>query len=172
MSETGLHISNACMQAGRLAKARRGELALPMGYLRRPSEEVGFDWDAQARSVMRLDLDVLDRAGASGAISAIMGAYLVLYPKVRVHCILFLGFFITRITLPAYAMLLYWAALQLIGSAPAIAGVQTAGGVAFAAHLGGFVVGVALIKLFAKPDLLAAARRQPLMFATSQPWRY
>ena len=114
----------------------------------------------------------LPLVGASGAISAVMGAYLVLYPKVRVHTIVWLGFFITRITLPAYFMLLYWAALQLLGSAPALAGAQSAGGVAFVAHLGGFVAGVALIKLFTKPDLLAAARRQPLMFTTSQPWRY
>ena len=114
----------------------------------------------------------LPLVGASGAISAIMGAYLVLYPKVRVHTLVFLGFFITRITLPAYFMLLFWAALQLAGSFPALAGVQSSGGVAFVAHLGGFVAGVALIKLFAQPDLLAAARRQPLMFTTNQPWRY
>ncbi len=111
----------------------------------------------------------LPHVGASGAISAIMGAYVVLYPKVRVHSILVLGFFITRISLPAYVMLLYWAALQMVGS---LAGGQSAGGVAFVAHLGGFAAGVAMIKLFTKPDLLAAARRQPLMFTTSQPWRY
>ena len=111
----------------------------------------------------------LPLVGASGAISAIMGAYVVLYPKVRVHSILVLGFFITRISLPAYVMLLYWAALQMVGS---LAGGQSGGGVAFVAHLGGFAAGVAMIKFFTKPDLLAAARRQPLMFTTSQPWRY
>lgn len=111
----------------------------------------------------------LPLVGASGAVSAIMGAYVVLYPKVRVHSILVLGFFITRISLPAYVMLLYWAALQMVGS---LVGGQSAGGVAFVAHLGGFAAGVVMIKLFTKPDLLAAARRQPLMFTTSQPWRY
>ena len=118
----------------------------------------------------------LPLVGASGAISAIMGAYLVLYPKVRVHSILFLGFFVTRITLPAYFMLLYWVVLQVVGSMPGLAGAQSgaqsSGGVAFMAHIGGFVAGVVLIKLFTKPDLLAAARRQPPMFTTNQPWRY
>lgn len=105
--------------------------------------------------------------GASGAISGIMGAYLILYPKVRVHTLLVLGFFITTLTLPAYFMLLYWAVLQLAGTA-----FQSSGGVAFMAHVGGFVAGVVLIRLFTKPDLLAAARRQPTVFTTNQPWRY
>jgi membrane associated rhomboid family serine protease len=114
----------------------------------------------------------LPLVGASGAISGIMGAYLVLYPKVRVHTIIFLGFFITRVTLPAYMMLLLWAALQFMGTLPSLAGAESAGGVAFMAHFAGFVVGALLIKVFAKPDLLAAARRQTVMFTTRQPWRY
>ncbi len=64
-------------------------------------------------------------------------------------------------------MLLKWAVLQLAGTA-----FQSSGGVAFMAHLGGFVAGVVLIRLFTKPDLLAAARRQPQVFTTRQPWRY
>src|SRR5687768_791290 len=53
--------------------------------------------------------------GASGAISGVMGAYIVLYPKVRVHMLVFLGIFITRIVVPAYLMLGYWFLLQIIG---------------------------------------------------------
>lgn len=94
--------------------------------------------------------------GASGAISGIMGAYLVLYPRVRVHMLIFLGFFITTIAVPAYLMLLYWAFLQFIGG---LGGVQAGGGVAFLAHMGGFLAGAILIKLFVKPELLKAARR-------------
>jgi membrane associated rhomboid family serine protease len=97
--------------------------------------------------------------GASGAISGVMGAYLVLYPRVRVHTIIFLGIFLTRVTLPAWVMLLYWAFFQVLGSLPAIASRQTGGGVAFMAHLGGFVAGVVLIKLFAKPAYVARHRR-------------
>ena len=92
--------------------------------------------------------------GASGAISGVMGAYLVLYPKVRVHMLVWLGFFVTTIAVPAYMMLLYWAFLQLLGSATMAA--TGGGGVAFMAHLGGFVAGVALIKLFVKPELVKA----------------
>ena len=82
----------------------------------------------------------------------------------------------TRITLPTYFMLLYWVVLQVVGSMPGLAGAQSgaqsSGGVAFMAHIGGFVAGVVLIRLFTKPDLLAAARRQPPLFTTNQPWRY
>jgi membrane associated rhomboid family serine protease len=97
--------------------------------------------------------------GASGAISGVMGAYLVLYPKVRVHTLIFLGFFLTTVTLPAWVMLLYWALLQVIGGLPAVSGGQTGGGVAFMAHLGGFVAGAVLIKAFAKPALVARHRK-------------
>jgi membrane associated rhomboid family serine protease len=98
--------------------------------------------------------------GASGAISGVMGAYLVLYPRVRVHTLIFLGFFLTRVTLPAWIILLYWGLLQLVGSIPAVAGGATGGGVAFVAHLGGFVAGAALIRLFARPEFVARHRRR------------
>ena len=52
--------------------------------------------------------------GASGAISGVMGAYLILYPRVRVFALVILGFFFTSIALPAWTMLLYWAAIQLV----------------------------------------------------------
>jgi len=96
--------------------------------------------------------------GASGAISGIMGAYLVLYPRVRVHMLVFLGFFVTTVTAPAYLMLLYWAFLQALGGLPALAGAGQMGGVAFWAHLGGFVGGLVLIRFFAKPELVAQHR--------------
>ena len=96
--------------------------------------------------------------GASGAISGVMGAYLVLYPRVRVHMLIFLGFFITTISVPAYFMLLYWVFLQLLGSVPMLGGGGAGGGVAFFAHLGGFVAGAALIKTFASPPLMEAHR--------------
>ncbi len=91
--------------------------------------------------------------GASGAISGVMGAYIVLYPRVRVHMLIFLGFFVTTITVPAYLMLGYWFLLQLIGGLPSIA--KESGGVAFLAHLGGFVSGMVLVLLFRNRDLIA-----------------
>lgn len=87
--------------------------------------------------------------GASGAISGIMGAYLVLYPRVRVFTFVPLGFFMTSLALPAWTMLLYWMALQLIGGFGAS---SQSGGVAFWAHVGGFVAGLVLVKIFARSD--------------------
>jgi membrane associated rhomboid family serine protease len=95
--------------------------------------------------------------GASGAISGVMGAYLVLFPRVRVFTVLPLGFYITSIALPAWAMLLYWAFLQFFGGITSIVGAQE-GGVAFWAHLGGFLAGVVLVKLFERSEQLAAHR--------------
>ena len=92
--------------------------------------------------------------GASGAISGVMGAYLVLFPRVRVFTLVPLGFFLTSIAWPAWVMLIYWVALQFLGGVTSIVAEQT-GGVAFWAHLGGFLTGVVLIKLFEKPDRLA-----------------
>ncbi len=95
--------------------------------------------------------------GASGAISGVMGAYILLYPRVRVHTLVTLGFFVTTIALPAYVMLGYWFVYQLLlGTVGALSRLE--GGVAFWAHVGGFVAGVVLIKLFANPSFLV--RRQ------------
>jgi len=95
--------------------------------------------------------------GASGAISGVMGAYVLLYPRVRVHTIVWLGFFVTTVALPAYVMLGYWFVLQLVlGAAGTLSHAQ--GGVAVWAHVGGFVAGMALIKLFANPEYLSRRR--------------
>jgi membrane associated rhomboid family serine protease len=94
--------------------------------------------------------------GASGAISGVMGGYLLLYPNVRVFAILPLGFFVTSIALPAWAMLGYWFLIQFVSGLAAFG--SEIGGVAFWAHVGGFVAGVVLVKLFARPDYISAHR--------------
>jgi membrane associated rhomboid family serine protease len=99
--------------------------------------------------------------GASGAISGVMGAYLVLYPRVRVYTFVFLGFFLTTIALPAWAILGYWILLQFVSALPQLAGAQAQAGVAFWAHIGGFAMGAAAIKLFANPAYLASRRQNP-----------
>jgi membrane associated rhomboid family serine protease len=95
--------------------------------------------------------------GASGAISAVMGAYIVLYPRVKVHMLIFLGIFVTTIKVPAVYMLGYWFFLQIIGGIPALA--SESGGVAFWAHAGGFIAGAILIFLFKDRELLAQRDR-------------
>jgi membrane associated rhomboid family serine protease len=97
---------------------------------------------------------VIPMVGASGAISGIMGAYIVLYPRVRVHMLVVLVIFVTRIVVPAYLMLGYWFLLQLLGGSTASEG----GGVAFWAHTGGFLAGALLISVFKDPDLVAKHR--------------
>ena len=87
--------------------------------------------------------------GASGAISGVMGAYLVLYPKARVFTLVPLGFFITTMALPAWVMLIYWMVIQIFGGLASTVG-EEGGGVAFWAHVGGFVAGLVLVKVFAK----------------------
>jgi membrane associated rhomboid family serine protease len=92
--------------------------------------------------------------GASGAISGVMGGYLVLYPRVRVFTLITLGFFLTSVALPAWVMLGYWFLIQFVSGLAALS--SEVGGVAFWAHVGGFVAGVVLVKLFARPELIAA----------------
>jgi membrane associated rhomboid family serine protease len=92
--------------------------------------------------------------GASGAISGVMGGYLVLYPRVRVFCFVPPFLFIA---LPAWTMLLYWLGLQFVGGLAGLTS-EEGGGVAFWAHAGGFVTGLVLVKLFARPDYVLAHR--------------
>jgi membrane associated rhomboid family serine protease len=97
--------------------------------------------------------------GASGAISGVMGAYLVLYPRVKVYTFVPLGIIFTTIALPAWVMLIYWMLLQVFGGLAGTVGEQ-GGGVAFWAHAGGFVAGAVLIKLFATDARVRAHRTQ------------
>jgi membrane associated rhomboid family serine protease len=94
--------------------------------------------------------------GASGAISAIMGAYLVLYPKARVYTLFIIVILIRVFPLPAWFFLLYWLSLQVAYSNLQLS--QAGGGVAFWAHIGGFVAGVTLVKLFQNRVLVSAKR--------------
>lgn len=106
---------------------------------------------AALAQVLSQPASVAPMVGASGAISGVMGAYLILYPRVKVWCVVFLGFFFTTIALPAWAMLLYWMGLQLLGGATQ----RGEGGVAFFAHVGGFLAGIVLIKIFERSDHVA-----------------
>ena len=103
---------------------------------------------------------IIPMVGASGAISGVMGAYLVLYPRVRVYTLLPLGFYITTIALPAWVMLLYWMAIQLFSGFADYVGDNAEGGVAFWAHVGGFLAGVVLVKLFARRSHVQAHEAQ------------
>jgi membrane associated rhomboid family serine protease len=111
---------------------------------------------------------VVPMVGASGAISGVMGGYLLLYPRARVHTIVFFGF-ITTVDLPAYVLLGYWILLQILGGLPALVGVGAGGGVAFWAHVGGFAGGMLLIRLFESSEH-AARRPAPVSARRRQSW--
>jgi membrane associated rhomboid family serine protease len=84
--------------------------------------------------------------GASGAISGVLGGYILLHPHRRVRAIVLRGF-ITEI--PAWAAIGLWFVFQLISGLGVFGGGSQAGGVAYAAHIGGFIAGLALVKIFA-----------------------
>jgi membrane associated rhomboid family serine protease len=85
---------------------------------------------------------VVPMIGASGAISGVLGAYLVLFPHARVHVIIPIGFFLMHHRLRAGWLLGFWFLLQLLSG---VMGASAEGGVAFWAHVGGFVAGIGLI---------------------------
>jgi membrane associated rhomboid family serine protease len=94
----------------------------------------------------------LPSIGASGAIAGVLGAYAVLLPRARVLTVVILIFFFTLIEIPAYVMLGIWFLLQFIPAVGQVAvpDIGGQGGVAYFAHVGGFVFGLALVKLFAR----------------------
>lgn len=84
--------------------------------------------------------------GASGAIAGVLGAYMIRFPKARILTLIFFGFFIRIVAIPALFVLGFWFILQLLYALPSIG--STSGGVAFFAHVGGFLAGIVLLKLF------------------------
>jgi len=94
--------------------------------------------------------------GASGAIAAVMGAFLVTYPRDRIRTVLFFFVFFRIAFIPAALLIGFWFLIQLF-SAGAVARVQT-GGVAYLAHIGGFVFGAATARLFEDPRRIAWQR--------------
>jgi len=85
--------------------------------------------------------------GASGAVAGMLGAYILLFPAAKVHTIVFLGFYVTVIKIPALIVIGFWAIIQVISGLIAQGGVEQ-GGIAFFAHIGGFLAGLFTIKLW------------------------
>ena len=84
--------------------------------------------------------------GASGAIAAVLGAYMVWFPHSRVHTLIFLGFFITTAELPAILFLGFWFVIQFFQGTVSLAAAGNLGGVAWFAHVGGFLYGFVLAR--------------------------
>lgn len=106
-----------------------------------------------AASILHIVVDPNSKVpmiGASGAIAGILGAYLLLYPRARVYTLIFFFFFIQVIRLPALYVLGFWFLLQILYGLPSLGGISS-GGIAWFAHIGGFVAGMILMKGFVRP---------------------
>ena len=97
---------------------------------------------AAITQVLAAPASTMPMIGASGAIAGVLGGYILLYPTARVRCLLFLFVFITTIRIPAFILLGLWFVSQFF---------MQSEGVAWMAHVGGFLAGLALVKLFARP---------------------
>lgn len=93
--------------------------------------------------------------GASGAISGVLGAYLVLYPRARVTSLLFLGIFVQFIQVPAVVLITVWTAFQVIGGITSMSSIG--GGTAYWAHVGGLAAGWFMLRWIARDHLRARA---------------
>lgn len=92
----------------------------------------------------------LPTIGASGAISGILGAYIVLYPRAKILTLVPTFGFMRLVKIPAYFFLGFWILLQLLYGLPSLAAASSEGGVAWFGHIGGFLAGLILIPLFRK----------------------
>ena len=107
----------------------------------------------------------LPMVGASGAIAGVLGAYLILFPRARIVTLLFLFYYIEVVELPASVILGFWIILQVVSNLLTPAHV---GGVAYSAHVGGFVTGVALLMLFGGKRVLGG--RRPVQYRGRYDW--
>jgi membrane associated rhomboid family serine protease len=123
-----------------------------MGHLRFVVFYLACGVAAAALQTAFAPTSMIPMVGASGAIGGVMGAYVLMYPRVHVHLLVILGFYVDTIAVPAYFMLGYWFLLQFVSGAMSVG---AEGGVAFWAHVGGFATGALLSFLFRDRELLA-----------------
>jgi membrane associated rhomboid family serine protease len=123
-----------------------------MGHLRYLAFYVICGMIASASHILAYPDSTIPSIGASGAIAGALGAYAMLYPRARVWTLIFVVFFMRLMYIPAWIVLGIWILLQFINGSMA-AGTQNAGGIAFWAHVGGFIAGILLVGLFKKRDV-------------------
>jgi membrane associated rhomboid family serine protease len=103
--------------------------------------QIYFNWGSSIPSV-----------GASGAIAGVLAGYFVLFPRASVRTLLFLGPFITVTRVPAIIMIGFWFVTQLLAGVAGLGQTEQTAGVAFWAHIGGFVIGIPLVLLLRQPE--------------------
>jgi membrane associated rhomboid family serine protease len=109
---------------------------------------------ASAAQIALAPSSTVPNLGASGAIAAVMGVFIVTYPRDKIKTLLFLGWFVTIAMLPAALLIGIWIVTQLFSQVGSVANVQ-AGGVAYMAHIGGFFFGAIAGRLFESSDRVA-----------------
>jgi membrane associated rhomboid family serine protease len=133
-----------------------------LGHLRYLVFYLLCGWGASYAHIWSDPASGLPSIGASGAIAGVLGGYLLLYPHARVVTLLPLGIIMQLVQIPAYFFLVFWFLQQFLSGALtfAVQTAETTGGVAWWAHIGGFLVGAALVKLLARADRRPPARDQ------------
>jgi membrane associated rhomboid family serine protease len=140
-----------------------------MGSVRFAFFYIASGLTAAAAQVLTDTTSVLPMVGASGAIAGVLAAYLVLFPRARVVTLLPIFIFIQWIELPAVVFIAIWFVLQFLSGVGSLAHGST-GGVAYWAHIGGFVAGLAMVFLLRKPAAIdpnagwRVVRRMPSNF--------
>jgi membrane associated rhomboid family serine protease len=102
---------------------------------------------ASAAQIAAMAHSTVPNLGASGAIAGVMGAFLVTYPRDRIRSLLLIGWFVTITQIPAALLIGFWFVIQLFSQIGSVADVQS-GGVAYMAHVGGFIFGAIFARLF------------------------
>jgi membrane associated rhomboid family serine protease len=111
---------------------------------------------ASAAQIAAMSSSTVPNLGASGAIAAVMGAFLITYPRDRIRTLLFLGWFVTVTVLPAAVLIGIWFLIQLFSQVGSVVAAQAGGGVAYMAHVGGFIFGAVTARLFEDRRRIAA----------------
>ena len=111
---------------------------------------------ASVAQIAAMSSSTVPNLGASGAIAAVMGAFLITYPRDKIRTLLLLGWFITVTVIPASVLIGIWFLIQLFSQVGSVVAAQAGGGVAYMAHVGGFIFGAIIAKLFEDPRRIAA----------------
>jgi membrane associated rhomboid family serine protease len=109
--------------------------------------------------VAAMSSSTVPNLGASGAIAAVMGAFLITYPRDKIRTLLLLGWFITVTVIPASVLIGIWFLIQLFSQVGSVVAAQSGGGVAYMAHVGGFIFGAIAARFFEDRRRIAAQTR-------------